>query len=148
MLNSGACDKTVRLWDPEDGRLLQAWNADEQLYCPAISSAGRRLFAGHHRLGTVTSWEVTQGTARDSLKCHAGDVLGIAFSPEGLTLVTAGRDHMVRPRAPANGQEPLTFKGHQASVHAVAFSPDGTILASGSHDRSIKLWRAPSPAKP
>jgi eukaryotic-like serine/threonine-protein kinase len=147
-LYSGAGDKTVRLWNLEDGRPLRAWNAPEQVYCLAISPDGRTLAAGHYRLGTVTLWDVTRESARNPINCHAGDVLGIAFSPDGLTLATAGRDRLVRLWDPATAEELLTLKGHRAPVHAISFSPDGAILASGSHDGAIKLWRAPSSSKP
>jgi eukaryotic-like serine/threonine-protein kinase len=108
-----------------------------------ISQDGRTHVAGHYRLGTVTLWDVNSETARPPLKCHAGDVLGLAFSADGLTLATAGRDQLVRLWDPVTAQDLLTLKGHRMPVHAVEFSPDVTVLASGSHDGAIRLWRAP-----
>ncbi|NUT93564.1 MAG: hypothetical protein HOY78_16255 [Saccharothrix sp.] len=72
------------------------------------------------------------------------DVLAMALSPDGRTLVTGGTDHAVRlwdvsdPFHPGPLGKPMT--GHQAMVSAVAFSPDGRWIASGAEDRTVRLW--------
>jgi WD40 repeat protein len=71
---------------------------------------------------------------------HSGAVFGVAFSPDGTLLATAGYDQSVRLWDPANGAAVRILSGHADSVWGVAFSPDGTLLATGSWDKTSRLW--------
>ncbi|HEX3658580.1 MAG TPA: serine/threonine-protein kinase [Pirellulales bacterium] len=77
-----------------------------------------------------------------TLKGHAGNVLGVAFSPDGRLLASANGGTGVKVWDTTTGQETLNLKGHRYGVTSVAFSPDGKWLASASLDSTVKVWDA------
>ena len=77
-----------------------------------------------------------------TLEGHTGDVLSVAFSPDGKTLASASADRSIKLWNTATGESLRTIEGHIDNVLAVAFSPDGKALASGSSDKTVRLWNA------
>jgi WD40 repeat protein len=73
-------------------------------------------------------------------------VRGVAFSPDGTRLATAGEDQTVRVWDAHTGHQVLELKGHRHWVACVAFSPDGMRLATGGFDGLARPWDArPAP---
>lgn len=71
---------------------------------------------------------------------NSDQVLAIAMSPDGSTLITGNLNPRIKVWNLTNGQLQRTLAGHTLMVGALAISPNGKILASGSHDKTIKLW--------
>ena len=69
-----------------------------------------------------------------------GGVSGIAYSPDGTRVASAGADQTIKLWDAHTGQEIATFNSHEGGVVTVVFSPDGSRLASGGHDKTIRLW--------
>ncbi|MBX9680534.1 MAG: hypothetical protein K2X38_17390 [Gemmataceae bacterium] len=71
---------------------------------------------------------------------HGQEIVAVAYSPDGLRLATASKDHSVKIWDLANGHELLTYLGHKDQVRCVAFSPDGSRIASAGAEKDIRVW--------
>ncbi|HEY0320126.1 MAG TPA: TIR domain-containing protein, partial [Pyrinomonadaceae bacterium] len=89
---------------------------------------------------TVRLWEASSGKLLRTLEGHTGNVLSIAFDPEGEMLASGSRDNTVRLWEASSGKLLRTLEGHIDAIDSVAFSKDGKLLASKSEDETLRLW--------
>jgi cytochrome c len=75
-----------------------------------------------------------------ALKGHGGAVTGIAVTPDGARVLTAGFDYTLMLWDLAGGGPSKRLEGHEAAVAAVAIFPDGRHAVSGSDDRTVSYW--------
>jgi WD40 repeat protein/serine/threonine protein kinase len=123
ILATASDDGTVRLWQVgrDHGRPL-----------PRVAEASGD--------GTVRLGHVDGGRTLPTLAAHADGVRCVAFSADGRTLATGGKDKLVKVWDVASGQEQSAFPGHKSPVVAVAFGGDGQTLASVSEDLVLARW--------
>jgi WD40 repeat protein len=138
-------EEGATLWDAATGKEQRRFRGmpGDTLRLGGISPDGKVLavLIGDWRTSNaIRFWDVATGEEVRRTVGHQGGVNGLAYSPDGKVLASAGRDHTVRLWDPATGKELRILRGHKQAVLAVAFAPDGKTLASSGADGSTRLW--------
>jgi hypothetical protein len=71
---------------------------------------------------------------------NIGNVLSLAFAPDGKTLAAGNWDDKVRLWDAATGKEIRHLKGPNNLVSKLAYSPDGKLLVTQSRDSALRIW--------
>ena len=71
-----------------------------------------------------------------------GVLLGLAWSPDGKSIVTGAGDGTIQVLDASTRSVRVTYSGHSNSISAVAWSPDGKRIASASYDQTVQVWDA------
>ncbi|PHH49543.1 Vegetative incompatibility protein HET-E-1 [Ceratocystis fimbriata CBS 114723] len=141
-LASGSYDKTVKIWDANNGRCLRTLKGlGEHVTSMEFANNGQRLIS-ESKDKTVKIWDVTTGICVCSLENHTLQTEPALFSSDGQRLASWPED--VKPKIwdATSGECLHTLEGHEGQVTSTMFSNDGKQLASWSQGTAttIKVW--------
>lgn len=116
-----------------------------KVYCMTVSPDGRRIAVGLHdgsiRLRDTQTGDEVLPTVM--MMAHTGRVLFVAFSPDGMRLLSASGDSTVCIWNSTTGAMALApLEGHSDEVNCAVFSPDGRRIVSASDDMTICIWNS------
>jgi cytochrome c len=86
----------------------------------------------------VRLWSLPDGTSR-VLEGHSQNVNGVAFAPDGRSLVSVGYDQTVRIWSLTDGSSEIATL--PAPLNAIAIAPDGEIV-TGAADGQLRMMTA------
>jgi WD40 repeat protein len=137
----------IRLWKP-GGETVRVFAENEAVRCLAFSSDGKSLAASDG--SAIRLWDPTTGKARNIRKDGGKTVVGLAFAPDGDTLVSSEADGTLRVWRASTGKELRSISRPGTSVvarsetvpqgGAMALSPDGKTIAAAGRANDIELW--------
>lgn len=127
----------VSIWD---------WRSEERVADLPIKSvdvvfdpSGRLIATTRFNEGRADLWDAETFAPVATLTGSESPLNQIAFSADGATVVTAGRDSVVRVWDSATGLERQQFVlGAEAA--RVALDPEGTMLATTDDDGMARVW--------
>jgi WD40 repeat protein len=143
------------LWDLDSGEPLAFLNAHGyEMWTLAdidldISPDGRRALSTSTD-GALVLWDLADWRETRRLEGHADPVTDLAFTPDGLQLVSSSgrfdpgmsvsKENNIRLWELESGEQVGVLTGHTDGVTSIALSPDGARLLSSSIDESVRLW--------
>jgi WD40 repeat protein len=159
---TGPTKEAVSVAFSPDGNLIAAIGGNGTLYFwstadgqePVISGVsgraapfspdGKWIAAGSG--SNVKIWDVATRRVLKTFPGHPDEpghqdaLRAVAFSRDGKSLVSGGKDHNVFIWDLAGNAPGRRFDGHSDLVYSVAFSSDGKRVASASFDQNVIVW--------
>ncbi len=141
LLLAGSHDQRVLAWDTTTGNALHVWATDHLASLAWVPGTKSALTATSNLRVRVVDLET--GLTQRSFEGHTTSVTsGVAFSPDGRHVLSAGVESAIRLWNRTNAAPLRMFEGHGAGSAAAAFSPDGRrVLTTYGHPRmAAQLW--------
>jgi len=142
----------VRLWHASTGELLTTLAGQPERPRALAFSPGSDSLAVADREGSVLIYRVPDGLLLGRV-AHSRQVQAVAFAPNGLHLLTGGRDQTARlwrlPQAHGDSNTPeelRTFLGHDGEIRHVGFDPTGKYAFTTCADGVVRLFDASADA--
>jgi WD40 repeat protein/tRNA A-37 threonylcarbamoyl transferase component Bud32/peroxiredoxin len=158
LLATGCCDGKVRLWDVKSGAQVGVTlDHPQAVGALAFHPSGQSILTGCDD-GNARLWAVESREVRKPVFAHCRPdtppkawpfrtlVSGVAFSPDGETLVTSGLDGTVQLWNASTGERVCPPMPHSTPALGVAFSPDGRTVAAVGIIWTVNRWNARSGA--
>lgn len=138
---TGSSDKTVRMWDINNGR--------QKLVIKAHKQAVRAMtfgIAGHRHLYTSADdrqlycHDVEINRITNTFKGQAAVIYSMCMYPPSHLLITGGRDKLVKLYDTRTTKCVKTLRGHQNTASCVVAAEQTRQIVSGSHDGTLRVW--------
>ncbi len=119
-------EQIVRFPAHTPGLLDMVWLDEGQ----TLATAGRE----------IKIWELKERKVLQTFTLHEGEVNSLAASPDGVWLISGGKDNTIKFWDLSGQTSTNPWQGHSQSIHEVAFSPDEGLAVSVGTDSKVRIW--------
>ena len=145
---AGGSSRGIRLWDVETGTekhtfkwyteigYMSEFYSVSDVHSISFSPEGGTLATASRT--EIRLWDIETGEEKHTIRGHTKRSFGVAFSPDGKTLVSGRRAEPVRVWDVETGAEKPVHTAHTRDLFSV-LSPNGKTLAGTNGDK-IYLW--------
>lgn len=133
----------VHLLDWPSGKVRGKWDVFEDVAtCVAFGPSGK-LAAGGADYSVVLLDTRRAGRVAMRFEGHTKATRGLAFSPDGKSLVSVSADHTVKSWNAVTSKLERSLGNHLGPVHAVAFRPGAgpAFCVTASDDKTVRVWQ-------
>jgi WD40 repeat protein/predicted Ser/Thr protein kinase len=102
-------------------------------------AVGLNIGDGRYRIGI---FDTSSGQERANWAAGQGQILALAFSPDGKRLASGGDERVIRIWDAATGKPLTECWGHWGKVLSIAFGLDASQLVTAAHDGTVRQWDA------
>jgi WD40 repeat protein len=129
----------ARTWEVRTGKLVAQLEADDMMES-TFSPDSRRVVTVARKIGSARVWDATSGKVFVQFELNTPSGIMAAFSPDGKSIVTTGRDPTPLVWDAETGRDQRELRGHTDAAFSAEFSPDGQFLVTASRDKTARLW--------
>ncbi len=136
-------DKTIKIWNAADGKLLRSLDAhDGPVTGVAVNADATRIVSGGADK-TVKVWTLpAQGSEKLVVLALPAGVSAVALSSDAQRVAAAvsdGKSGRVHVFDAANGKQLAVFADHAGTTRSLAFLGNNRTLVSGGTDKMVRL---------
>lgn len=147
------CLDNLDIWDIQKKEIIwtndDGWFGTQSEFSYDFHPESMRLATKN--LGDITIWDVSKNQLLHTFNAHVGDILALAFSPDGKLIVSAGVDQCIYLWDVETGNfflwldlsSLLILDGDEAKPEQIMFSPDGHRIICSSEIGSTIVWDFP-----
>lgn len=132
-------DRTARVWEYRNGRLLQTLQIGHRASAINLSSDGSKLLVSTGFNAAV--WDVDSARPLLNFAGPFSNVSTVKLSPEA-NLALIADDAGVTAWSTQTGARIYSLSGHNGAVTDLKFTPQGCRVVTVGKDKTVRLWDA------